>query len=133
MKKVIITMAAVLMAGFLSASAHAWGCGGMYGNGYHGSCYNGRYNQAFYNETKALRSSIAADRAEIDALMAGTNPDPDRVRALSEQISRSEEELRSKARQYNVAGNMGPGMMHGYNQGWNCGIAGHDHAFAGCW
>jgi hypothetical protein len=63
--------------------------------------------------------------------MAGTDPDPKRARQLSDQISKSENELRNKAREYNIAG-MGPGMM-GYGNGWNRGINGHNHNFGGCW
>ncbi|NOX34050.1 MAG: zinc resistance protein [Deltaproteobacteria bacterium] len=138
MKKIIIAVSTILMAGFLAASAYAWGCGGMYGGGmygmngygnYYGAGYNNSPNQSFYNDTRALRSLIAADRAELNALTAGANPDPKRARELSVRISNSEIELRNKAQQYNV-----PGMgMMGYGQGWNCGIAGHNHNFAGCW
>ena len=140
MKKIILTISIVLMVGFFAASVYAWGCGGMYGSGYNngmhrGGNYNGAgYNdsyQPFNNDTQALRSSIAADRAELNALMAGTNPDPERARQLSEQSSKSEDELRTKAREYNITGN-GYGMM-GYGNGWNCGINGHNHNFSGCW
>lgn len=136
MKKIFMTLSIVLMAGFLAANAYAWVCGGMYGsmynNGmgiYNGAAYNNGAYQSFYNDTQALRSSIAADRAELNALMAGTNPDPKQARELSEKISKSENELRAKAQEYNVSSR---GMM-GYGQGWNCGITGHDHDFAGCW
>ncbi len=136
MKKTITAVAATLIIGFFAASAYAWGCGdgygaGMYGNGhYNQSGYNNGAYQTFINETQSLRSSISADRVELNALMAGDNPDPQKARALSEGISQSENELRSKAQQYNVAGGMG---NRGYGQGWNCGISGHNHAFAGCW
>lgn len=132
MKKTITAVAATLIVGFFAASAYAWGCGyggGMHENGYNQSGYNGAY-QSFINDTQDLRSSISADRAELNALMAGANPDPQKARALSEKISQSENELRAKAQQHNVAGGMGNG---GYGQGWNCGINGHNHAFAGCW
>ncbi|WP_180137690.1 Spy/CpxP family protein refolding chaperone [Desulfoluna butyratoxydans] len=137
MKKVITAVAATLLIGFFAASAYAWGCGGHgYGGGMHG---NGYYNQSgdtngaytsFMNDTQTLRSSISANRAELNALMAGTNPDPKKARALSEKISQSESELRAKAQQHNIARGMG---SWGYNQGWNCGINSHNHTFAGCW
>jgi Spy/CpxP family protein refolding chaperone len=139
MKKIILTISIVLMAGFFAASVYAWGCGGMYGSGYNngmqgrgnynGAGYNNNTYQSFNNDTQALRSSIAADRAELNALMAGANPDSKRARELSEQISKSENELRIKAQEYNVSGS---GMM-GYGNGWNCGINGHNHNFSGCW
>ena len=121
MKKVITAVTAVLIVGFFTASAFAWGCGGMYGNGmYGGGMYENGYNQSGYNngayqsftnDTQALRSSIAADRAELNALMANANPDAKRARALSEQISKSENELRTKAQQYNVSGIGGRGYQ----------------------
>ncbi|MBU1388175.1 MAG: zinc resistance protein [Proteobacteria bacterium] len=135
MKKVITAITATLIVGFFTASAYACGgCGygnggGMYGNGYNQSGYNNGASQSFYNDTQALRSSIAADRAELNAIMAGANPDSKRARTLSEQISKSENEMRLKAQQNNISG---MGMM-GYGQGWSCGITGHNHNFAGCW
>ncbi len=150
MKKVITAVTAILIVGFFTVTAFAWGCGGMnrnqmhrngihrngmHGNGMHGngnynqSGYNDEAYQSFANDTQDLRSSISADRAELSALMAGTNPDDKRARALSEQISKSENELRSKAQQYSVSAIGGMG----YGQGWGCGITGHKHNFAGCW
>jgi hypothetical protein len=135
MKKVITAITAILIVGFFAASAYAWGCGygyggGMYGNGYSQSGYNNGAYQTFINDTQALRSSISADRAELNALMAGANPDPKKARALSEKISQAENDLRNKAQQHSFSGGMG---NWGYGQGWNCGINGHNHAFAGCW
>jgi len=132
MKKFFITISIVLTAGFLAASAYAWGCGGMYGNGYgnyNGAGYNNGAYQSFMSDTQSLRSSISADRAELNALMAGTNPDPKEAGRLSEQISPSEIEMRNKAQEYRVSGVGGMG----YGRGWGCGITDHDHDFAGCW
>jgi len=137
MKKVITAITATLIVGFFTASAYACGgCGYGYGGGMRG---NGHYNQSgnnsggyqtFMTETQALRSSISADRAELNALMAGANPDPKKARALSEKISQAENELRNKAQQHNFSGGMGNWE---YGQGWTCGINGHNHAFANCW
>jgi hypothetical protein len=130
MKKVTITISTILIVGFFAASVFAWGCGGMYGYGNNnGYGYNNSAYQSFYSDTQALRTSITVDRTELSALMASSNPDTKRVRALSEKISNAENELRLKAQQNNLSG---MGMM-GYGQGWNCGIAGHNHNFAGCW
>jgi len=136
MKKIITAIAATLIVGFFAASAYAWGCGNGYGGGMRG---NRHYNQSgnnsgdyqtFMTETQALRSSIAADRAELNALMAGTNPDPQKARILSETISKSENKLRAKAQEYKVTGGRG---HRGAGQGWSCGINSHKHDFAGCW
>tara|TARA_B100000614_G_C14392301_1_gene430209 strand:+ start:136 stop:546 length:411 start_codon:yes stop_codon:yes gene_type:complete len=136
MKKLITAIAAILIVGFFAVSAYAWGCGNGYGGGMRGRGYNnqaGYDNQAyqtFLTETQALRTSISADRAEFNALMAGTNPDPQKARALSERISKSENELRAKAQEHNVAGN---GGRWGYGRGWNCRINNNNSGFAGCW
>jgi Spy/CpxP family protein refolding chaperone len=111
MKKVITAIAATLIVGFFAASAYAWGCGNGYGGGMRGAGHH--YNQSgnnsgdyqtFMTETQALRTSISADRAELNALMAGTNPDPQKARTLSEKISKSENKLRAKAQEYKIAG-----------------------------
>lgn len=140
MKKIIIALALVLAAGFsLSATnAFAWGCGGYghggghgYGHGmrgYSGAAYNNADYQAFMKETADLRSTIAADRAELNALMANGNPDPERVRSLTRSISDKENTLADMARTNNV-GYTG----RGYGNGWNCGINGHNHRFGNCW
>lgn len=136
MKKTITAVAVTLIVGFFAAGAYAWGCNNGYGGGMHGnrhhnpSGYNDGAYQSFINDTQDLRASIAADRAELNALMAGENPDPQRARTLSERISQSEKQLRTKAHQHNVPGRMG---NRGYGWGWNCGINGHNHDFAGCW
>lgn len=135
MKKVITAITATLIVGFFAASAYAWGCGKGYGGGMRGRGYNNQaaYDnkayQTFLSETQTLRTSISADRAEFNALMAGTNPDPQKARALSEKISKSENELRAKAQEHNVAGT---GVRGEYGRGWNCRIN-NNSAFAGCW
>lgn len=122
MKKMIIALAVVLAGGFAftSNSAFAWGHGqgqgrgmangymmngGGYGMGNHGGMMKG-YNAAVYNspeykkfleETSDIRISLRGDRAEMRALMAGTNPDAKRVRVLAENISKKETELSNKA------------------------------------
>ena len=131
MKKIIVTSSIVLFVGLISASAFAWnGCGNYgSGNGHHRMNSDTGDYQAFYNDTTTLQSNLAADRAELNALMAGENPDSKRARVLAVQISTSEIELRKTAQKHNVSG-MG---MRGYGQDWNCGISGHAHNFGGCW
>lgn len=57
-------------------------------------------SQDFYEKTAPLRTALAADQAEFNALMAGTNPDPQRVRALAEKMTKAQDELRSIAGAY---------------------------------
>lgn len=129
MKRTIITSAMILLTVLLASGVYAWNCGGMYSNGYNET----GYSESFYNDTAPLRSSMAADRAELNALMLGTNPDPARARVLSEKISKAADELRLKAQKYQIAHNMGPGMMNGYGGGWGRGMAGHHNISAGSW
>lgn len=160
MKKTIIALALVLAAGFsmTSTSAFAWGNGYGHGGGHGyghsgghgyghggghgyghrmGGCTGGFYNNAAYNnadyqafmkETADLRSEIAADRAELSALMRSDNPNTERVRELTRSISDKENTLADMARDQNIAFN-----GHGYGNGWNCGITGHNHGFGNCW
>ncbi|MGD9823181.1 Spy/CpxP family protein refolding chaperone [Desulfobacter sp.] len=114
MKKTITAVTAIFIVGFFAVSAYAWGCGYGSGTGMRG--YGKQFNQsavnqedldAFFKDTQALRASIAADQAELSALMAGTNPDPQKARTLSENISKTQNELRAKAQQHNIPGPMG--------------------------
>jgi len=142
MKKTITAVTAIFIVGFFAVSAYAWGCGYGSGTGMRGhgkgvnnqSAVNPAVNQedldAFFKETQALRTSLLADRAELNALMAGTNPDPQKARALSENISKTRSELRAKAQQHNISGPMG-GLGYGPGGG-NCGGRQRNQS-AGCW
>nr|WP_319396249.1 periplasmic heavy metal sensor [uncultured Desulfobacter sp.] len=137
MKKTITAVTTLFIVGFFATSAYAWGCG--YGSGAGNRGYGKQFNNqsavnqedldAFYKETQALRTSLFADRTELNALMAGQNPDPKRARALSENISKTQIALRAKAQQYNIPGPMG-GQGYGPGNG-NCGGRNRHHA-AGC-
>lgn len=125
--KVIAAIAATaLIVGFSAMNASAWG----WGNGGHhnmmgpemmyGAGVNDAESQKFLTETKDIRVQIAADRAELNALMAGQNPDSKRVRELSESIAANQITLQEKSQAYgrgngrmNGRGMMGPGMMNG--------------------
>lgn len=135
MKKTITAVTTIFIVGFFAVSAYAWGCGYGSGTGMRGpgKQMNNQYtvNQegvdAFLKDTQGLRASISADRAELSALMAGTNPDPKKARALSENISKTRNELRAKAQQHNISGPMG-GQGNGYY-----GSGHHRNQSAGCW
>ncbi|MDX9964826.1 periplasmic heavy metal sensor [Desulfobacter postgatei] len=138
MKKTITAVTAIFIVGFFAVSAYAWGCGNGPGAGMRGygqrlndqSAVNQEDVDAFFKETQALRASLSADRAELSALMAGTNPDPKRARALSENISKTQSELRAKAQPYNISCPMG-GPGYGPGEGY-CGGRQRNHA-ARCW
>ncbi len=122
MKKLIIALALILSVGIGLNAADAFarcggyggghGQGGGYGmgGGYGGGCnYAGAQNnpefQKFLDVTKDLRASLAADRGEFRALMAGQNPDPAHARALSESIFTKKTQIAEKARAMNVTFN----------------------------
>lgn len=124
--KVITAIAATaLIVGLttVNVSAHGGGNGGHYmmGSGMmHSNNVSDADRQKFLNETKDIRVQMAADRAELDALMVSQNPDSTRVRELSESIALSQITLQEKSQSYG-SGNgrmhnnrmMGPGMMNG--------------------
>ena len=121
MKKSIVTLTLVLTMGigFSAVSAFAWYCNGP-GSGYGMRGYNSApvddetYNK-FMQETAELRKSLAVDRAELNAVMAGDNPDPKKVAELTGRIVDSQEALAAKAREAKI--DVGPG----------CGIAGRGY------
>ena len=124
--KIFAALAATtLIIGFSAMNASAWG----WGNGGHhtmnpgmmyGSGVNDAESQKYFTETKDIRVEIAADRAELNALMAGQNPDSKRVRELSESIAENQFTLQEKSQAYgrgkgrtNGRRVMGPGTMNG--------------------
>ena len=126
MKKVIAAVAATaIIVGFsaMNASAWGWGNGGyrMMGPGMmYGGAYSTNVDQQTLDNMNKIRSNMAADQAELTALMSSANPDTQRIRTLSEKISASQLALQSMN---GAAGNgygrpmMGPGMMYG---GYGC-------------
>jgi hypothetical protein len=50
--------------------------------------------QTYLDQTATLRANLAADRAELHALVAAKSQDTKRIRTLSENISKAEDELR---------------------------------------
>jgi hypothetical protein len=65
--------------------------------------------QKFLDETKEIRVQIAADSAELNALMAGQNPDSKRVRELTKSIATNQIAMQEKSRSYGWDN----GRMHG--------------------
>lgn len=116
--KIITAIAATaLIVGFSAMNASAW-------NGNHqtmehgmmnGGTYNANVSQEALDEMNKIRIKIAADQAELTALMSSANPDTQRIRTLSEQIATSQIDFQNK---YGATGNgyghgmMGSGMMH---------------------
>lgn len=113
--KILAAVAATaVIVGFSAMNASAWG----WGNGGHRMMGSGMISEAgvtaeerqiFLDETNEIRRKIAADRAELTALMAGQNPDSERVRELTQSIATHQIAMQEKARAYGG----GKGRMHG--------------------
>lgn len=121
MKKSIVALAMVLSLGVgLSAvSAHAWYGGGPGGFGpvaASGANVDEAAYKKFLEDTAEIRRSLAVDRAEMHALMAGANPDPAKVRELAGRMTDNQEKLAGIAQAANI--NVPPGFGFGPNS--NC-------------
>ncbi len=77
--------------------------------------------QAFFAQTTTLRANLAADSAELEALLHSNTPDTSRIRTLSENITTERDTLRQQAIKFNVA-QMGYGGMMTAGEG--CGYGG---------
>lgn len=108
---------AVIALAFTAVSAFAvggYGPGGGYGMGMgmgmgmgcRGGAASANVSDAdykkFMDETAPLRKTIAMDRAELDALMAGKEPDAKRVRELTASIVDNQEKVAEVARASNI-------------------------------
>lgn len=142
MKKFITALALIAALGiaFTATNASAWGRGGygygmmhggygmgpgmMYGNA---PVDNGAY-QKFLDDTADVRTSLAADQAELAAVMQGANPDPARVRALTETIIEKQTKLSAAAREHNIAP-----MGRGFGRGLYCDGTGPHRGFGRNW
>ena len=133
MKKIFIISVTVVFVGLIGTQGWAcmwdgyWGgySGGQYGNTFAGGDY-----QRFLDDTAKLRQDLAAKQGEYNALMAKTNPDPQLAADLNRQITSLHDQLRSKARAYNLPA---PGAGNGYNRpGGYYGRMG-GYGYDGCW
>lgn len=131
MKKIILIGAVTALAFIALTGTQALACywdwywGGPMGGPIAG--FNGDTYQRFYDETAKLRQELAAKQGEYNALLAAPNPDSTRASKLSREITVLQDQLRSKARVYNL-----PAPNSGYyGHGWMCGypvMGGY-----GCW
>ncbi|MCF6246196.1 MAG: hypothetical protein L3J69_02425 [Desulfobacula sp.] len=136
MKKIWLTMIAIVFFGFVASSALAFFGGPMGGqmNGYYG---NGDY-QGFMTNTSQLRQDLAAKHGEYNALMASTNPDSKRAAELSRDIATLNDQLRTQAGVYNMqapTNGYGYGRMGGYGMGMRGNMGGYGMGMMGngCW
>lgn len=112
-KLIAAVAATAIIIGFSAMNASAWNNKGpMMGSGYgmmSGAGVTDAEIQKFRTETKEIRLTIAADQAELNALMAGQNPDSKRARELSENLAANQLILEEKSLDYGYGG----GHVHG--------------------
>ena len=122
MKKRVLTMIAVVAIGlatFQMADARPGKGAGM-GPGYGQQTTDPATQKAqekFFKETTELRREMTAKRAEMYALMHGTNPDGQKAAKLSEEMFELREQLRKKAEAAGLPAGMGGGMCGGPGAG----------------
>ena len=129
MKKSILAVVMVVAVGlgFSAVSAFAGNCGGPCGSGRGGSAVadNDADYQKFMEQTVDIRKAIAGDRAELNAIMAGANPDPKRVRELTEIMLTNQEKMVEMAKAANIDApigrGFGPGNCDGGGRGFGAG------------
>jgi len=101
------------------------------GRGHHGAGYNKQGNMmpryqamddadkekydAFFATTTDLRNEIMIKRAEKQALMRSTNPDPDQAAQLTRDLIELRGQMMAQAEEAGVE--MGQGRAHGYGHG----------------
>ncbi len=109
MKKTLITLTALLIVGFMTTSAFAWG----HGNGKRKGCgkqgqaiYNtltqeqktdlGKLRQQFVDETYETRSTMMTKHQQLRMLMETSSPDKAKLTALSDEVMDLKKDLANK-------------------------------------
>lgn len=124
MKKSILIIAAA--AAITLTGTQVFAC---YWDGYWGGTMggpmamaNGGNYQGFYEKTAKIRQDLAAKQGEYSALMAATNPDPQRAVDLNREITVLHDQLSAQAKSFNLpAPNTGHnGHMNGYAMMGGC-------------
>ena len=137
MKKTGAAVTAIAVILLLGSHFVQAGPGGGYGMG-RGNCANCPGPQSgqglseeelaridkFQEDTLELRKKVTIKEAELEALMSGENPDPDRVSKLTGEIFDLRQEFRTKAEAAGLPGGFRGGM--GCGMGMKCG-KGHRH------
>ena len=124
MKKTMLTLAAISLIMLIGTQAFACYWDGYWGGPMGGpmaGSYDGQY-QGFYDNTAQLRQDLAAKQGEYNALLATSNPDPERTAELGREIAVLHDQLRAQARSYNLpaqnyAGHHGRMGMGGTGRG----------------
>ena len=121
-----VATAASVIIGISALDASAWNNGPM-GHGSYGAGpgYNSPANRQISEKARTISLKIAEDQAELNALLSSPNPDGQRVRQLSEDITARQFELESYGSAgYGGSRHRGYSMMNGsygmMNSGYAC-------------
>jgi zinc resistance-associated protein len=142
MKKTSIIITALLMVALVAASAYAWGPGRGMGYGSNNQdCprYGGQGNSAanlsdeqqeqldtlrqqFIDETYEIRAANLQKRGEFKLLMQTSEPDREKLSALSQEITDLQKQLRDKGIEFaldakTISPELGQGRGWGQGQG----------------
>ncbi len=143
MKRTTLSLTLVVAMLILASQAFAWGGGGR---GACGACPYASVQQnaptqtdpaaaenyqKYLNATKDLRKQLAADRVELQAILASNQPDAKEARKVAERINDTEEKLAAKAQELNVTAGC-PGYGYGMGRGYGMG-PGYGRGMRGTW
>jgi len=138
MRKMTIVLVMVVASGLVASQALACMWDGYYGGPMGGPMMGGYYNQGvapsgayqtFLDETQGLRQELAAKQGEYSALMAQSDPDPQKAGQVSREIAGLHGQLQAKASAGGLGAQGGPGPYsapmrpYGYGSGYggyNC-------------
>ena len=138
MRKITVVLVMVVALGLVASQALASMWDGYDGDYMGGPMMGGYYNQGvapggsyqtFLDETQGLRQELAAKQGEYNALMAQSDPDPQKAGQVSREIAGLHGQLQAKASARGPGAQGGPGgynapmRPYGYSSGyggWNC-------------
>jgi len=124
MKKSILIIAAAAAITLTSTLSFACYWDGYWGGPMGGpvAMDNSGNSQGFYEKTAKIRQDLAAKQGEYSALMATTNPDPQRAGDLSREMTVLHDQLSAEARSFNLSapGTGNYGHMNGYAMMGGC-------------
>jgi zinc resistance-associated protein len=160
MRKLTVIMVALVLMGFMAlpAIAQRGGNPGLSGNGsggfgrcpWYGAGNSSltaeqraeldRLHQGFREETAGIRNELQAKRQQLRDLMRNSNPDPEKARALRQEISALETQMDQKHLEYQLEARkiapdtlLGCGYGYGGHHGRGGGMMGGGYGPGSCW
>ena len=95
------------------------------------------FDRKFYNETAKLRNEILAKSSELNSILNGANPDPEKAKALQKELSDLRTKMDEKRLTYELEArkNIPESRFKGtHGRGYGRHMGGFGHGFSyGCW